>query len=173
VDESAGGARFRSVVPDDPRDLSGDFACRRDVEVRVADTDAMGHVNNAMYLTYLEMARVSYYESATGQPLPLGAQGAESGMILADIRVAFRAPAFYGEVLTVETRVTRFGRTSFAMEHRMTAPHSRQGPARLIAVAESTLVTYDYAAERPIPLPADLMAGIEALEGRSLRDDRA
>jgi acyl-CoA thioester hydrolase len=132
----------------------------------------MGHVNNAMYVTYLEMARVSYYEAATGRPLPLGAQGAEEGMILADIRVAFRAPAFYGEVLTVETRVTRFGRTSFTMEHRMTAPQSRLAPARLIAVADSVLVTYDYAAGRPIPLPEALMAGIEAVEGRPLGEPR-
>jgi len=165
-------ARSRIPVPEDPRDLAGDFACWRDVEVRVADTDAMGHVNNAMYLTYLEMARVAYYEAATGDPLPLGARGAEQGMILADIRVAFRAPAFYGEVLTVETRVTRMGRTSFAMEHRMTAPGGRHAPARLVAVAESVLVTYDYVAGRPIPLPANLMAGIEAVEGRSLRDGR-
>jgi acyl-CoA thioester hydrolase len=161
--------RSRAEVAEDPRDLPGDFACRRDVEVRVADTDAMGHVNNAIYLTYLEIARVAYYEAATGRPLPLGAHGAEEGLILADIRVAFRAPAFYGETLTVESRVTRFGRTSFAMEHRMTAPQSRLGPARLIAVAESTLVTYDYAAGHAIPLPEPLMAGIEALEGRPLR----
>ena len=42
-------------MPDDPRDLGGDFGCRRDVEVRFADTDAMGHVNNANYLTYCEI----------------------------------------------------------------------------------------------------------------------
>jgi acyl-CoA thioester hydrolase len=139
------------------------------VEIRVADTDAMGHVNNAMYLTYLEMARVAYYEAAAGHPLPLGVHGAEEGLILADIRVAFRAPALYGELLTVESRVSRLGRTSFGMEHRMTAPESRLAKARLIAVADSVLVTYDYAAGRPIPLPGSLVAGIEALEGRPLR----
>jgi acyl-CoA thioester hydrolase len=160
--------RSRVAVPDDPRDLSGDFACRRDVEVRFADTDAMGHVNNARYLTYIEIARAAYYETATGRPLPLGAHGAEEGMILADVRIAFRAPAFYGETLTVESRVSRLGRTSFSMEHRVTAPTSRYGDARLIAVAESVLVTYDYTAERPIPIPNALRAGIETLEGRSV-----
>jgi acyl-CoA thioester hydrolase len=129
----------------------------------------MGHVNNANYLTYVEIARAAYYETATGHPMPLGVHGAEESMILADVRIAFRAPAFYGETLTVETRVTRLGRTSFTMEHRVTAPTSRYGAARLIAVAESVLVTYDYTAERPIPLPASLVEGIERLEGRSLR----
>ena len=162
------GARYRAVVPADPRDLAGDFACRRDVEVRFADTDAMGHVNNACYLTYIEVARAAYYEQATGRPLPLGVHGAEEGMILADVRIAFRAPAFYGETLAVETRVTRLGRMSFSMEHRITAPDSRYGAARLVATAESVLVTYDYTASRPIPLPALLVDGIERLEGRPL-----
>jgi acyl-CoA thioester hydrolase len=162
--------RTRATVPDDRRDLPGDFPCRREVEVRVADTDAMGHVNNATYLTYFEMARVGYYEAATGEPLPLGVHGAEEGLILADIRVAFRSPALYGETLLVETRVSRLGRTSVGMEHRLTAPDSRLAPARLVAVSESVLVTYDYAASRPIRVPARLIEGVERLEGRRLRD---
>lgn len=164
------GPRVRAAVPDDARDLPGDFACRRDIEVRFADTDAMGHVNNANYLTYVEIARAAYYETATGRPLPLGVHGAEEGMILAELRMTYRAPAFYGETVAVETRVTRLGRTSFAMEHRITAPDSRYGSARLIAVADSVLVTYDYAGGRPIQLPHALVEGMEALEGRPLRD---
>lgn len=160
---------MRAPVPDDPRDLPGDFACRRDVEVRFADSDAMGHINNANYLTYCEIARAGYYEAVTGRPLPLGAHGAEEGMILADVRVAYRTPAFYGEILTVETRVVRLGRTSFTMEHRITAPDSGYGRARLVATAESVLVTYDYTAGRPIPLPARLVQAVEEFEGMPAR----
>jgi acyl-CoA thioester hydrolase len=153
----------------DPRDLGGPFNCRRDVEVRFADTDAMGHVNNAAYLTYCEIARAAYYEQVTGRPLPLGVHGAEEGMILAEVRVTYRSPSFYGEILTVETRVRSIGSSSFAMEHRITAPESRYGAARLVAVAESILVSYDYAAERPIPVPAELAAAMERFEGHPLR----
>ncbi len=156
-------------MPDDPRDLAGDFACRLDVQVRFADTDAMGHVNNANYLTYCEIARAVYYEAVTGRPLPLGVHGAEEGMILADVRVAYRAQAFYGETLTVETRVVRLGRTSFTMEHRITAPDSGYGKARVIATAESVLVTYDYTVGRSIPLPARLVQAVEAFEGLPAR----
>ena len=87
----------------------------------------MGHVNNARYLTYVEIARVAYYEQVTGNALPIGVHGAEEGMILAEIRMTYRSPAFYGETLTVETRVERIGRTSFGMVHRITAPESRYG----------------------------------------------
>ena len=157
--------RARLPAPDDPRDLPGTFAHRRDIEVRFADTDAMGHVNNAAYLTYCEIARADYYERVTGRPLPLGAHGAEEGMILAEVRMTYRAAAFYGETLAVETRVSRVGRSSFAMEHRISAPASRYGQARLIAVADSVLVSYDYAADRPIAVPSHLRAAIDEFEG--------
>ena len=162
--------RSRIEVPADRRDLAGDFPHRWEVEVRFSDTDAMGHVNNANYLTYAEIARVAYYESATGEPTPIGVHGAQEGMILAELRMTYRAPAFYGERLWVETRVDRIGRTSFTMNHRLTAPDSRYGPARVVAVAESVLVSYDYTAERPIPVPAHLVEALEAFEGRRLRD---
>jgi acyl-CoA thioester hydrolase len=164
---SAAPARSRIEVPADPRDIEGDFAHRHQVEVRLSDTDAMGHVNNARYLTYVEIARVAYYEQVTGNALPIGTHGAEEGMILAEIRMTYRSPAFYGETLTVETRVERIGRTSFGMVHRITAPASRYGPARLIAVADSTLVSYDYGEERPIPVPGQWRAAITDFEGRA------
>jgi acyl-CoA thioester hydrolase len=161
--------RSRLGVPDDARDLPGDFAHVHRIEVRFADTDAMGHVNNASYLTYAEIARVAYYERVSGAPLPLATHGAEEGMILAQVTIAYRSPAFFGETLAVETRVDRIGRTSFVMVHRMTAPTSRYAPARLIAVADSVLVTYDYGADRAIPIPPALADAIGAFEGRALR----
>ena len=161
-------SRSRIDVPADSRDIQGDFAHRHLVEVRLADTDAMGHVNNANYLTYVEIARVAYYEQVTGNALPIGIHGAEEGMILAEIRMTYRSPAFYGETLTVETRVERIGRTSFGMVHRITAPESRYGPARLIAAADSTLVAYDYQQECPIPVPDEWRDAIGEFEGRAL-----
>jgi acyl-CoA thioester hydrolase len=160
--------RTRVDVPADARDVPGDFGHRHEVEVRLSDTDAMGHVNNARYLTYVEIARVAYYEDVTGNALPLGVHGAEEGMILAEIRMTYRSPAFYGETLTVETRAERIGRSSFGMVHRITAPESRFGPARLIAVADSVLVSYDYTDERPIPVPDEWRIAMETFEGTEL-----
>src|SRR5206468_8560314 len=124
---SGGAPRSRIEVPADPRDIPGDFAHRHEVEIRLSDTDAMGHVNNARYLTYVEIARVVYYERVTGNALPIGTHGAEEGMILAEIRMTYRSPALYGETLTVEPRVERIGRTSSGMVHRFTASQIRCG----------------------------------------------
>jgi acyl-CoA thioester hydrolase len=152
--------------PDDARDLPGDFRHRRELDVRFADTDAMGHVNNAKYLTYCESARIAYWSDVTGEPVRLGTEGAES-LILAEARITYRAPAFHGETITVETRATRLGRSSFTLEHRLTACEKHR-PSRLVAVSESILVRYDYAADAPVAISAAHRAAIEGFEGRSL-----
>jgi acyl-CoA thioester hydrolase len=80
--------------------------------------------------------------------------------------VTYRSQAFYGETLAIESRIERIGTSSFSMVHRITAPESRYGPARLVATADSVLVSYDYRDDRPIPVPADWRAAIEAFEDR-------
>ena len=139
------------------------FRHRTPVQVRFRDTDAFGHVNNAVFFSYVELARVRYLLDAL-QPetrfdrLPL---------ILARAAVDFRSPILFGEEVVVETRVDRIGRTSFGMTHRMTA-----GPeGRLAADVESVLVVYDYATERPIPVPDGWRARIGAFEDRSFEPD--
>ena len=151
----------------DPRDLEGNFGHRAGVVVRFADTDAMGHVNNAVYLTFIESARIGWWMAATGEPLEREAGRAE-GLILAEAEIAFRSPVFFGETLVVETRATRIGRTSLALEHRLTASPPG-GPVRLVATCRSVLVRYDYETERPVAWPAPLVEQVEAFEGRTLR----
>jgi acyl-CoA thioester hydrolase len=150
----------------DPRDLAGPFRHELAVEVRFADTDGMRHVNNAKYLTYCEIARIRYWTDVTGETFG-HAEGVES-LILAEARITYRAQAFYGEIVTVQTRATRIGRTSFTLEHRLTAA-APGGPSRLVAVSESVLVRFDYEIDRPVPLSDEHVAAIEAYEGRSLR----
>jgi acyl-CoA thioester hydrolase len=162
--------RSRVEVPDDPRDLPGEFAHRLEIEIRFGDTDAMGHANNARFLTYCESARLAYWEQATGQPIGLPTHGAEESMILAAIRVSYRSPAYFGERLTVETRMGRIGRTSFTLEHRITAGESARGHARLVATAEAVQVLYDYGVGRPRAIPDAIIERLETFEDRRPRN---
>ena len=93
--------------------------------IRFGDTDAMGHTNNSRFLTFCESSRIDYWEAATGEPFALVTHGAEESLILAEIRVTYRSPSYFGELLTVESRLGRLGRTSFTLEHRVTASESR------------------------------------------------
>ena len=118
--------RSRIEVPPDPRDLPGDFAHRLEIDVRFADTDAMGHVNNARYLTYCEIARVGYWTDVTGEPFAAGHGRREHD--------PGRGPDHLPRTgvprreLAVETRATRIGRTSFTLEHG--SPRARRGRRR-------------------------------------------
>ncbi len=131
------------------------FVLPREVEFR--DIDAAGHVNNAVYLTYLETARIRYLIEV------LGAEFAnEIALILARIAVDFRSPAQFAETLEVGARVTRLGTTSFDMEHEV-----RAGDGRLVLEATSVLVAYDYEANASMPVPERWRARLDAYEERS------
>ncbi|HET7030113.1 MAG TPA: thioesterase family protein [Candidatus Limnocylindrales bacterium] len=168
--QRAGLPRNRVAVdgPPDPRELDGDFGHRVTVRVRFADTDAMAHVNNATYLTYVEVARIDWWTAITGESLERE-HGRRDGLILAEAETAFRSPVVFGETVTIESRATRIGRTSLALEHRLTAAASDGDPARLVATCRTILVRYDYVAEAPVPWPDAFVTAIEAFEGRRLR----
>jgi acyl-CoA thioester hydrolase len=154
-------------VSTDPRDLTGPFRHLLDIEVRFADTDARGHVNNAVYLTYCEIGRIRYWTDVTGEAFTSVAEGAES-LILAEARITYRAQTFYGEIVTIQTRATRIGRSSFTLEHRLLAAVAGE-EQRLVAVSDSVLVRYDYVTESATPLSDEQVAAIETYEGRRLR----
>lgn len=151
----------------DPRDLVGPFHHAIEIAVRFSDTDARGHVNNAVYLTYCEMGRIRYWTDVTGETFTSVAEDAES-LILAEARIVYRAQTFYGETVTVQTRATRIGRSSFTLEHRLLAAPPGREP-RLVALGDSVLVQYDYAALKATPLTDEQVASIEAFEARPLR----
>jgi acyl-CoA thioester hydrolase len=160
--------RVETAGPADPRDVAGPFSHRHTSDVRFADTDAMGHVNNAVFLTYCESARVAYWAAVTGEPIERRPGRAES-LILADASIAFRAQIHHGERVTVETRVDRIGRTSLTMTHRLTAGSS-DGPSRLVATCRTVIVRYDYVREVPTVIDDGLVGALEAFEGRRLRE---
>jgi len=103
----------------------------------------------------------------SGEPVAAGHEGAES-LILAEARITYRAPVFHGETVTVETRATHIGRTSFTLEHRLTA-HRSGDRSRLVATSESAMVRYDYKTDRPAALGPTFIDAIETFEGRALR----
>jgi acyl-CoA thioester hydrolase len=139
------------------------FRHRTTLQVRFRDTDAFGHVNNAVFATFSELARVRYLIEVLQPAEPFS----RMPLILARIALDFRSPIEFGEEVVVETRVDRIGTTSFDMSHRMVA-----GPdGRLVADVQTVLVTYDYANARPMPVPADWRELIAAFEGRSFTTD--
>ena len=143
--------------------MTDEFRHRTPVQVRFRDIDAFGHVNNAVFFSYVELARIRYLLDVIAPDQPFD----RLPLILARVELDFRSPIPFGEDVTVESRVDRIGRTSFGMRHRMTAGDD----GRLVAEVASVLVTYDYATERPIPVPEDWRRRISEHEGRDVDTD--
>jgi acyl-CoA thioester hydrolase len=148
----------------------GEFHYRHPIEVRFVDTDALGHVNNATYLSYFEAARAGYYQALTGAPFGTGEGADRYTFLIAEASLHYRAPAFFGEPLVCECRIAWASRSSFGLEYRVRAEASPLGPARLVADGETVQVMYDLKAERVTRIPADLMERFVAYEGRPIPD---
>jgi len=131
------------------------------VEVRFADVDMFGHVNNAVYLTYVESARVAYYTAVTGLTEPR-----EFGMTVASAKVDFLKPIFYGQSLKVYTRIGRIGNKSWTLEHEIRDAQTEE----VLSVASTVNVHYDYKNEKTIVLPPEIVEMMEKFEGRKLKD---
>ena len=129
-----------------------DFPFRHRIEVRFRDCDLLGHVNHVVYLTYLEQSRFMFWRTVTGE-----AAGPFDGLIIARAEIDYRSPAFAGETVDVGIRVESIGRSSFTLANEIVS--GRDG--RLLAEARTVLVTYDYEANRSIPIPDDRRALLE------------
>lgn len=128
--------------------------------VQWGDQDAYGHLNNTIYFRYFETARIKYLERIGVADL---FERERIGPILASIRCDFRRQVKYPDTMLIGTRATRIGRSSIGIEHRMVSEQNGQ----LVAEGDSTLVVFDYNTQSSHPVPAEVRAAIETLEGRS------
>jgi acyl-CoA thioester hydrolase len=118
------------------------------IEVRFRDCDPLGHVNNAVYLTYLEQARLFYWRSLWN----FGElRDSEPGVIMARAEIDYRLPARYGQLLEVRIDLAAVGRTSFTYDYEILDEEGRT-----VASARTVQVMYDYRTSRPVPIPSEI-----------------
>jgi acyl-CoA thioester hydrolase len=134
------------------------FHCSTPVTIRFRDLDAFGHVNNAVYFTFMEMARVAYFAQLgllkSGEfPSPF--------FIIAEATCQFKAPIDMETPLIIQVRVSRLGNSSFDMEYRFVDDVS----GAVLASGRTVQVSFDYAANRSVPLPDEWRAAIAQFEG--------
>ena len=130
------------------------FRYVRPEEVAFRDLDGLGVVNNAVYLTYIESARIDYLRHV------LGVRALEDiAVIVAKVDIDFRSPARLFETLAVGARIPRLGAKSLDMDHEI-----RGADGRLVANAATVLVAFDYDRRGTVPVPTDWRERIEAYE---------
>jgi acyl-CoA thioester hydrolase len=112
------------------------------LHTRYTDYDTKGHVNNAVYLTYFEMARAEVWREALGLP-------DDPEFVVGEATVRYVSPAMLGESLEVEIRTGEVRTRAWTFEYVIRCT----GDGRTIAEGKTVQVWYDYAARRSAPIP--------------------
>lgn len=166
----AGGSAYHRGMSAGPRSrpLEGEFRYKHPIEIRYVDTDALGHVNNAVYFSYFEAARAGYYEAVSGHAFGTGPDADRSTFVIAEAHITYRQPALFGEPLVCRCRVGWVGRSSFGLEYKVDVADSPIGRARTIADGSTVQVFYDLRTGSVMRMPPDLLERIRTFEGRDL-----
>ena len=122
------------------------------VGVRFRDIDAMGHVNNAVYASYAEQARVDYFADVLGTDL------SAVSSVLARIEIDYHRPIELDDgPVTVVVDVPSLGESSLPMTYEIS-----DGDGNLAASVESVQVAYDREAGESVPIPEEWREAIES-----------
>jgi acyl-CoA thioester hydrolase len=134
------------------------FKHKISIKVRFSDLDAMRHVNNAAYLSYLEEARISYFYDV----LELPKNSLNLGAIIARIEIDYLQPIVMRDEIEILTRVSKIGNKSSDVEHLIIVI---RGEERIqAAFAFTKLVSYDYKLLHSIPIEEATKIKIRAFE---------
>jgi acyl-CoA thioester hydrolase len=117
------------------------------VEVRFADLDAMGHLNNAKYLTYTEQARIYYVRDVCVWE----GNWRKLGIILARTEIDYKLPIAFDDKVMVYIRVSRLGSKSFDFEYMVTRQRAKN-EVEIAALSKSVMVAYDYENDSTLPI---------------------
>ena len=133
-----------------------EFPVKTQIDVRWRDIDALGHVNNAVYFTYFEIARTRYYEAV------FGARTLEDiDFLVASIRCDYLSPVVFGETLEVGIRIPWVGRTSYGFAYEVRV----LGDGRVAARAESVQVRIDVRTNQKLPITPEWIERVARVQG--------
>jgi acyl-CoA thioester hydrolase len=136
------------------------FPVKLDLRIDWAELDLFGHVNNVMFLKYVQASRVYYWEQ-----IGLYQHFLETklGPMVASVNCQFKKPMHYPGQVTILIRMKYIRNTSFSLQYRIL-----DGKGETAAEAEDVIVMYDFNNNHKIPFPEEFRKMAEELEGRTL-----
>lgn len=153
--------RKTAQMPSEKKELAG-FPVKTEIQLQWGEMDAAGHINNVVYLRWFEHARVIYLDQLSYPVLPEPDQEGWPGVILAKQDCKYFLPLTYPDTLILGVKVTEMQEDRFVMQCKMFSKRHQ----RLAAVANATIVMYDYRHKRKAPIPDALRSGIHQLEAQ-------
>ena len=135
------------------------FKHKTPIQIRFKDIDKAGHVNNANHLTYVEYARIKYFEEVMQDS---GHWAKDLGVILARTEIDYKKPIFLHDVVSVYMRTTRIGGKSITTEFAIV--NEKSGKEELLAQGLAVIVYFDYKNNHTIGVPAEHIEKLKRYE---------
>lgn len=133
-----------------------DFCFSQTIQTRWSDFDMLGHANNAVYITWLETARMHYVLEVGGWDVK------EYGMVVAHVSIDYKLPVEMKHTRPeVFIRTSHLGNTSFRLDYAIVS-RDKEGKVTLHTLAHTIMVTLDPVKGTPIPLPEKLRKQLSA-----------
>jgi len=120
---------------------------RSAIQIRFSDIDAMGHVNNAVYLSYFEQARMSFFEHRVKGEW----DWKKDGIILARNEVDYRLPLLLKDIAYIDTWIEKMGTKSMDIAYNIYKQEGEQ--EQLCASGASVIVAFDFTTGRTTAIP--------------------
>jgi acyl-CoA thioester hydrolase len=122
-----------------------DYKFKTPIPIRFSDIDAYGNVSNTIYLTYFEIARLSYWKDVTNWDY------SKAGVILGRSEINYLKPISINDTIYCYVRTSRIGNSSFDMVYLLT--HETENGEEICTVGKSVCISYDYESNKSIPIP--------------------
>lgn len=133
-----------------------------DLEVRFRDLDAFGHVNNAVYLTYFEVARMHYWKKVFSENPYINLR-----FLVVRSECDYRSQAHLGDVLSIAVRIPELRNSSFVFDYHISEIKS----GRIVAEGRTVQAFYDHETKKSRPIPEEIRKRIEEFEGSASREN--
>ena len=114
------------------------------IQVRLTDIDILGHVNNAIYLSYFEMTRIHYFNLLVGPNW----DWMENGVVLVHNEVQYHQPIFLADAPEIHMFCNKIGNKCFTLSYEI---HVN---GQLKTTGSSTLVGFNSNQQKSIEIPA-------------------
>lgn len=131
---------------------SGPHSVTLRLAVAWGDMDALGHVNNTIYLRWFESARIAWWERI---PIVERLHARGIGPILARTSIDYRRPVKYPDTVEITVTTLRVGGKSVNLGYRVT---SSAGGGALVAEGETVVAMFDYVNNVTLPIDDELRA---------------
>ena len=129
-------------------DIKKEFSFSTIIPVRITDINYGGHLGNDAVFSILHEARMQFMKSFGYEELSL--EGVS--LIMADAAVEFKNEGFYGDVIKASVVADEFTSASFNLYYKLALEDN--GKEKLIALAKTRMVTFDYDTRKVVPLPS-------------------